>query len=356
VRPFGEERPPGRPNHPGAEADETLAEIERAGIDLDPTRRPGTHRHGDVVHASDHTHPHSRSGPGELPAIGIVGAGPVGTTLGIAFNRAGWSVPAVASRDAGRRERFRSLVPGARAFVEPAAVLDEAELIFLCVPDDAIASLAGSLRLYSGQALVHTSGALGPEVLEAAMAAGTQAGTFHPLVAFADVDRSLAALRGATIAIDADPQLATLLGDLAEAVGAVPVRLAPGTQAAYHAAAVLAAGGFVALLDAIVRLGGVAGLDERTAIVLYGRLSEQTLATARDLGVRAALTGPIARGDAGTLRLHLRALAALAPDVVPLYRAAAERELAMAEADGRLTREGASRVRLALGESLATEG
>ena len=90
------------------------------------------------------------------------------------------------------------------------------------------------------------------------MAAGTQIGSFHPLVAFADTERAVAALHGATVAIEADDQLADLLGRMAEAIGATPVRLAPGSKAAYHAAAVLAAGGFVALLDAIAdaRTGG----------------------------------------------------------------------------------------------------
>ena len=106
---------------------------------------------------------------------------------------------------------------GARAFAEAQALLDEVELIILAVPDDAIAPLAGELRLYSGQALVHTSGALGAEVLEPAMAAGTQVGAFHPLVAFADTERAIAALHGATVAVEGDDQLATLLAEMAEA-------------------------------------------------------------------------------------------------------------------------------------------
>ena len=75
----------------------------------------------------------------------------------------------------------------------------------------------------------------------------------------------------------------------------------PGSKAAYHAAAVLAAGGLVALLDAIVELGRVAGLDEAGAMAIYGPLIDGTLANARALGVDAALTGPITRGDTGTL-------------------------------------------------------
>jgi predicted short-subunit dehydrogenase-like oxidoreductase (DUF2520 family) len=343
VRAWGEDHP----RAPGNAESNTLDEIEAAGIDLDPVP-PGQHRHGTEVHASDHVHPHQRSAVGQTPYIGIVGAGPVGTALGVAFTRAGWPIAAVASRDARRRERFRELVGGARAFAEATALLDEVEVVFLCVPDDAIARLAGDLRLYSGQAIVHTSGALGVEVLEPAMAAGTQIGAFHPLVAFADVERAVAALHGATVAIEGDTELASMLADLAEAIGAVPVRLAPGSKAAYHAAAVLAAGGFVALLDAISELGRVAGLDEQSSLRVYGNLIEQTLGNARALGIRAALTGPITRGDAGTLELHLAALDAHAPDVLPLYRAAAVREIRLAEERGALAPAAADRLRASL--------
>jgi predicted short-subunit dehydrogenase-like oxidoreductase (DUF2520 family) len=306
-----------------------------AGLELSPEAGRG-HDHGDGgPHA--HRHPHEHAAPGDPPFLGIVGAGAVGTALGVALSRAGWPITAVASRDAGRRERFSRLVGGTRAFAEATAILDEVELIILAVPDDALAGLATSLRLYSGQALVHTSGALGAEVLEPAMAAGTQIGSFHPLVAFADTERAVAALHGATVAVEGDDQLVALLAEMAETIGATAVRLAPGSKSAYHAAAVLAAGGFDALLDAIAELGRVAGLDEASSLAIYGPLIEQTLGNARALGIRGALTGPITRGDVGTLRAHLATLEAHAPGVLALYRAAAEREIDLAAARGTLT-------------------
>ena len=316
----------------------TLHELRRRGIDLDPE--------GSVDDPSPgHAHPHRRAAPGEPPIIGIVGAGAVGTALGAALARAGWPVAAVASRDPARRERFRGFVPGVRAFAEANALLDEVELIILAVPDDVITELAGRLHMYSGQAMVHTSGALGAEVLEPARAAGTQVGGFHPLVAFADTERAMAAFRGATVAVEGDEQLTALLADMAEAIGATAVRLLPGSKAAYHAAAVLSAGGFVALLDAIAELGRVAGLDEAGSLAVYGGLIEQTLGNARALGISKALTGPITRGDVGTLRRHLAALARHAPAVLPLYAAAAEREIGLAEARGAIGPEVATAMR-----------
>jgi predicted short-subunit dehydrogenase-like oxidoreductase (DUF2520 family) len=329
---------------------EKEAAIQAAGIDLDPPW-PGSHGHDDDT-PGDHAHPHQHSGPGQPPIIGIIGAGAVGTALGVALTRGGWPVHAVASRDSGRRERFRSLVEVGRVFADPEPILDEVELIILAVPDDVVAPLAASLRMYSGQAMIHTSGALGAEVLEPAMAAGTQIGAFHPLVAFADTERAVQALHSATVAIEGDDQLAAMLADMAEAIGARPVRLAPGSKAAYHAAAVLAAGGFVALLDAIAELGRVAGLDEAGSLAIYGPLIEGTLGNARALGIRAALTGPMTRGDLGTLRAHLETVRLHAPGVLDLYVAAARREIDLAESRGALAPEDSTKMRSALAAAL----
>lgn len=343
---------------------ERRAALREAGIDLDPvTPARGTSQddhaaadHGPPGHPHehlpgtplDHPHPHQRTAPGARPSIGVVGAGQVGTALGVALTRAGWPIAAVASRNAERRERFQRLTGTGRAFADPAPLLDEVELIILAVPDDAIVPLAGELRLYSGQALVHTSGLLGAEALAPAMAAGTQAGSFHPLVAFADLERAVEALRGATVAIDGDDDLVGLLASMAEALGAVPVRLPAGTKPAYHAAAVLAAGGLVALLDAVAELGRVIGLDETGAMTIFGRLSQQTLDNARSLGIDAALTGPMTRGDVGTVAAHLAALHAHAPEVAALYRVLAEREISIAERRGALDPEAAAALRTLL--------
>jgi predicted short-subunit dehydrogenase-like oxidoreductase (DUF2520 family) len=320
-----------------------LEELEQQGINLDPASGRARPAEG-----TDPGEGHDSAGSDTRPVVGIVGAGHVGTALGVALHRAGWPIAAVASRDAGRRERFRSLVPGTRGFAEAAALVDDVELVILAVPDDVVGTLAASLRLYSGQAIVHTSGLHGPEVLLPALAAGTQAGAFHPLVAFADLERAVAALHGATIAIEGDDDLAAHLADMAEAVGGVPVRLAPGSKAAYHAAAVLAAGGVTALLDTIRELAAVVGMDEQAALRVYLPLLAQTVDNARALGVAEALTGPATRGDAGTVAAHLDALARSAPATRPVYVALMARQVDIAEQRGALSPERAQLLRTAL--------
>jgi predicted short-subunit dehydrogenase-like oxidoreductase (DUF2520 family) len=257
----------------------------------------------------------------------------------------------VASRDEARRARFHQLVPSARAFADAPNVLDEADLIFLTVPDDAIAGAAEALHLYSGQALVHTSGALPADVLAPAMAAGTSKASFHPLVAFADLDHALEALKGATVALDGDASLLPVLAEVAESIGAHAVRLPSGGKQAYHAAAMMAAGGLVGLLDAIVSVARLSGLDEKTALAVYTPLARQALANSSRLGVDDALTGPFLRGDVGTVRGHLEVLRASVPEALELYIAVARRELAIARRRGELDQVAAAELEALLDEA-----
>jgi predicted short-subunit dehydrogenase-like oxidoreductase (DUF2520 family) len=281
--------------------------------------------------------------------VGIVGAGSVGTALAVAISRAGWPVTSFCSRDAARREQFAGLLPEARPVGSPADVAALADLTFLTVPDDAIAAVAAGLRLGPERTLVHTSGLLGAEVMRAAGTAhsatnsaahsgGPAVAAFHPLVSFtADVERSVAALRGATVAIDGDEAAVEELAALAGAIGASPLRLPRWAKPFYHAAAVLASGGLIALLDAIAALGEAAGMGRAESVAVYGRLIEQTLANARAIGITPALTGPIVRGDTGTLESHLAAIEAAVPDVLEIYLAASRRELEIAEERGALS-------------------
>ena len=112
----------------------------------------------------------------------------------------------------------------------------------------------------------------------------------------------------------------------------------------------LSAGGFIGLLDAIAELGRGAGLDEAGSLAIYGPLIRQSLANAEALGIAAALTGPLLRGDVGTVRGHLDAMRRLAPGALDLYRAAARREIDLALLRGELQPAPAAALRELLAE------
>jgi predicted short-subunit dehydrogenase-like oxidoreductase (DUF2520 family) len=113
---------------------------------------------------------------------------------------------------------------------------------------------------------------------------------------------------------------------------------------------VLAAGGLVALLDAVAALASATGLDEAGALAVYGGLSAQALGNARAMGIGPALTGPAIRGDIGTVGAHLAAIAAAAPGVADVYRALLRRQVDIAAAHRGLGPEAADRLRAALAE------
>lgn len=282
------------------------------------------------------------------PRLGFVGAGHVGVTLAVAFARAGWPIGGIASRSAERRAEVARLVPGAVTLERPEGLLDLVDVLFLTVPDDAIDSVVAGLRLYSGQAIVHTSGLLPSTVLGPALAAGCAAASFHPLVAFADRERALAALPGASVALEGDDRLVATLAELAQAIGARPVRVDTAGKGAYHVAATLAAGGIVGLLETVVAAAEGAGLDEAGALAIYAPLARQALANAEALGLAAALTGPIVRGDVGTVERHVAILAERAPSVLPVYAALAGAQLTIAERRGEVAPEVLERVRALL--------
>jgi predicted short-subunit dehydrogenase-like oxidoreductase (DUF2520 family) len=282
------------------------------------------------------------------PRLGFVGAGHVGTALAVAFRRAGWPVAGTASRSPERRETFERLVPDTVAVADPRELLDLVDILFVTVPDDAIAGVAADLRLYSGQGIVHTSGLLPSTVLEPALAAGSAAASFHPLVAFADLDRAVAALEGGSVALEGDEQLVAVLAGLAGSIGARPIRVETAGKAAYHVAATLAAGGLVGLLDVVAAAAHGAGIDDAEVLAVYGPLARQALANVEALGNERALTGPVGRGDAGTVEAHLAALRRLAPAALDVYMALGRAQLAVAERRGGLAPDAVARLRALL--------
>ncbi|MGM9485480.1 DUF2520 domain-containing protein [Roseateles sp. NT4] len=206
-----------------------------------------------------------------------------------------------------------------------------ADWVWLTVPDDQIAATAASLPWRPGQLALHCSGATPLSALSPGLA---RAG-FHPLKLLAGD----AGLAGVHVGIEADAVHGPALEALAQALGMVPLMLSsPMTaqaRAAYHAAANLAASGVLAVLAEAQSLWRAAGLAPEQALPALTPLTRGALDTALTRGLAGAVSGPIARGDAGVLARHLEALAAAGLEA-DLLRALGLRQLALAEAAGRL--------------------
>ena len=272
--------------------------------------------------------------PGKKLKLGIIGAGRVGTGLALGFARAGRKVVAVASRSAASARKLARRIPGS-SVSSPQEVAERADLVFLTVPDDAIETVATGVRWRAGAACVHCSGAGDLDLLRKPAAEGAQVGGFHPLRMFGEPGKSFD-MRGCSVAIAGPHALAAELERLARALGARPLRLPEGGRALYHAAANFSGAFVVALIAETVALWKKLGISESDAMRALLPLLRGSVDNVEKLGTAGALGSVVARGDLGTIRRHLEALAAGDPASLDLYRLLSLRTIPLAIAKGTL--------------------
>ena len=274
----------------------------------------------------------------DRPTVGFIGAGRAAGVVGVALARAGYEIVAVGSRTMTSAESVATRIRDAGcercAAMASQAVADTAELVLVTTIDAAISEVAGALRWRSGQAVVHCSGALSLETLAAARRQGADIGSWHPFQTLT----GLARLEGATFGIEAGGALYERLAAMTRDVGGTPLPVPSEARVLYHAASVLSCGYLTTLLREARRLWECAGLPADAAMPAIGAIAEATLANARAMGVEATITGPTSRGDAGTVRMHLEAIADRSPELLPLYAAFSARSAALANEAGRPTR------------------
>jgi predicted short-subunit dehydrogenase-like oxidoreductase (DUF2520 family) len=282
--------------------------------------------------------------PSERPArlaVGVVGAGRVGAVLAAALARAGHRVVAIAAVSEASRARAQQLVPDAS--VQPVdQVAAHAELLVLAVPDDALAGLvlglANAGAVGTGTLVVHTSGAHGIDVLEPLTAAGALPFALHPVMTFTGTEVDLQRLDGACFGVTTIPSLRPAAEALVIEMGAEPVWIAEELRTTYHAGLAFGANNLITLVTEAADVLSRAGVEHPQ------RMLGPLLGAALDNSLRhgdRALTGPVARGDAGTVAAHLRAIRSHAPEATAAYvemsRLTAERAIAA----GLLTAENA---------------
>lgn len=251
--------------------------------------------------------------------VGFIGAGRVAKALAWGLAGSKHSVVAAASRSMGSAEQLAARIAGCRAAADAQDVVDRADLVFITVPDDAIAAVAAGLKWRQGVAVVHCSGATEVAVLEPAARAGAEIGGFHPLQLFADPDVALAGLPGCTIAIEAEGPLSSQLELLAASLQCRTMRLPPGCRARYHVGAHYAGGFVIALLKQATDLWQSFGIEREDTIRALLPLLRGTAASVERSGLAQGLAGTYSRGDIGTLEKHLAELARAGPDALHLY-------------------------------------
>ncbi|MDN4609700.1 Rossmann-like and DUF2520 domain-containing protein [Arthrobacter burdickii] len=294
--------------------------------------------------------------PGRL-GVGIVGAGKVGAVLGAALRSAGHAVVGVSAVSEASRERAENLLPGVPVLEVP-DIIERAELVLLAVPDDALPTLVEGLAQLNawqaGQLVVHTSGRHGTAVLGPARAAGAIPLAIHPAMTFTGLSLDLGRLPDSMFGITAPSAVLPIAQALVVEMGGEPVVIEEESRALYHAALAHASNHLVTIAAQSAQL--LADLGVQHPDRMLGPLMKASLENALSSG-EGALTGPVARGDAETVRAHRAALEAHdAPDTRQAYLGMARATALRALERGVLTQAQAEAILAALADARGTGG
>ena len=291
--------------------------------------------------------------------IGIISAGRVGTALGVALERAEHVVVACSAISHASRERAHRRLPDT-AILPVDEVAGRAELLLLAVPDAALADLVSGLAatraVRPGTIVVHTSGANGIGVLAPLTEQDCIPLAIHPAMTFTGADEDIERLPDTCFGVTAADEIGYAVAQsLVLEIGGEPFRVREDARTLYHAALAHASNHVVTvLLDAVEALRAAlwgqellgqelvgdapGGIAER----VIGPLARASLENALLRG-QAALTGPVARGDAGAVAGHLQALAEVDPQLAQSYRANSLRTAQRAQAPRRILRSASPR-------------
>jgi predicted short-subunit dehydrogenase-like oxidoreductase (DUF2520 family) len=281
-----------------------------------------------------------RARPGRL-GVGVVGAGRVGAVLGGALRQAGHAVVGASAVSQASRDRVETMLPGVPVLQVP-DVVERSELVLLTVPDDALADLVQGVAATGGwrpgQLVVHTSGRYGVSVLAPALRQGAIPLALHPAMTFTGTSLDLTRLVDCCFGVTAPDPVLPVAQALVVEMGAEPVVVAEADRALYHAALAHGSNHLVTLVAQAREVLARSGVEDP------GRMLSALLRAALDGALARgddALTGPVARGDVGTVRAHLHELAErVGPgDVLEGYRAMSRATAVRALAAGRLSAE-----------------
>ena len=254
--------------------------------------------------------------------IAIVGLGKVGTAMGYLLKRAGYPIAAIADRNPAALAKAHPYTGG---LICPtiAAAPQDADAVLITTTDDAIASACRELAgaLHPGQKVIHCSGAGSLDLLISARESGALIASIHPIQSFAHVEGAIDNIPGSTFGITAGEEIREWAVDFVLALDGAPFFVPDTDKPLYHAAACIASNYLTTLLYMVEEIYLHLGLNREEAIRAFCPLVRGTLRNLESRGTVEALTGPIARGDNGTVEKHLLAFQDKLPEFLPAYRA-----------------------------------
>lgn len=262
--------------------------------------------------------------------VGIISAGRVGSALGSALRAAGHTIIGAYASSEESIDRLETMLPGIPALDVP-TIVERSELILLALPDDELEPLVEGLAKLGawqpGQIVVHTAGRYGTEVLASAVAQGVLGLAIHPAMTFTGTSLDVARLTGCPFAVTAPAPIQPIGLALVAEVGGEGVIISGADRGIYHSALSHGANHVVTVVSQAMRMLEEIGITDPGEYLRP--LVQASMEGAINSG-EALLTGPIVRGDIGTVSEHLETIDALAAenekfaDLPASYRALAE--------------------------------
>ena len=287
------------------------------------------------------------------PTVAIAGAGNVGRAVGRALAEAGYPIAAVMCRTRGSAEAAARFIGAGRAVENPAEA-GAADLVLIGAPDRAIAEVCERIAREGGfrprAVVMHFSGALSSKALCSAAKRGARVASLHPLQSFPSPEQGVERLPGTVFTFEGDEEAEETARMVVADLGGETIRVKAEAKPLYHAACCVISNYAAAVADLGFDLMARAGIAREHAQRAAMPLLKGTVANIERIGLPAALTGPIDRGDAATVEAHLEAMEGLPEDARELYRALGRRALMMAQEKRAMDPDAAAALARLLGE------
>lgn len=254
--------------------------------------------------------------------IGVIGAGVVGTAIGVVLKDKGYEVTGAYDVRSESTMRFVERI-GCTAHTSPQEVSRSADILFITTSDTAIQEvvdeLADGSAFHPGQIVVHMSGAQSSEILDRAKSYGALVLSVHPIQSFANIERAIENLPGSVFSIEGDKEAYDVAVCIVETLDGEYFFINRESKPLYHAGACVVSNYLVTLIDFGVKLLESTGIPRNMATKALMPLVVGTINNVENIGIPKALTGPIARGDLSTIIKHLTCLEKMAPELMKLY-------------------------------------
>lgn len=280
-----------------------------------------------------------------MDSIGFIGVGKVGTAFGTRLAEKGYPVMGAMDILPAESKRFAATIPGCSVYPTAQALADAMDFVFITTPDDVIGVVAAEVKWRPGQSVIHCSGANSTAVLAHARELGGHVGCMHPCNSFASIQQSIENLPGSTFTLEAEEPVLSDLKEFASSLNGRFMELREEDKALYHAAVCIACNYLYTVVHLGTDLWKHFGIGQSDALAANLPILTGTLNNIAHVGFPGCLTGPIARGDVGTIRKHIEALEEREPSLVALYKALGLATIPIGLAKGTLSEQKADELR-----------